>query len=169
MMQTGSSCTSRFDDLTEDSPHVSGGEEVCLDGHLRLGAKRSRVCHWGDSVISINITTSVCAAPQHYNIHQHIKLITFECYRSVIDEDVHSCVFLFEKLGGGFDAVQIVDVQLVKHGLQSLWVQSLHRCLTTASARGAKRPHIYIHFGFDLIVYTLYQLRFSVFLSSFCP
>lgn len=71
-------------------------------------------------MISVNITTSVCAAPQHYDIHQHKKLTTFESYRSVIDEDVHSSVFLFEELSGGFDAVQIVDVQLVKQGLQSL-------------------------------------------------
>ena len=45
---------------------------------------------------------------------------TFERYPGVIDEDVHSSILVFEESSSGDDAVQVVDVQLVKHGLQSL-------------------------------------------------
>lgn len=37
--------TSCFDDWQEVSQHVSGGKEVCLESHLCLDSKGSRVCH----------------------------------------------------------------------------------------------------------------------------
>ena len=58
---------------------------------------------------------------------------TFERYPGVIDEDVHSSILVFEESSSGDDAVQVVDVQLVKHGLQSLWGQRLYSFLTTTT------------------------------------
>lgn len=60
---------------------------------------------------------------------------TFERYPGVIDEDVHAAVLLLEEGSGGGDAVEVVNVQLLKRGLQPLEGQQLDRILTTTAAQ----------------------------------
>lgn len=67
------------------------------------------------------------------SIHQWYS--TFERYPGVIDEDVHAAVLLLEEGSGGGDAVEVVDVQLLKRGLQPLGGQQLDRILTTTAAQ----------------------------------
>lgn len=50
----------------------------------------------------------------------HSSEHTFESYCGIVDENIHSSVLLFKVGGSGGDALHIVDVQLVKHGGQSL-------------------------------------------------
>lgn len=45
---------------------------------------------------------------------------TFEGYRSIIDENIHSSVLLFKVRSSSGDALPVIDVQLVKHGSQPL-------------------------------------------------
>lgn len=72
---------------------------------------------------------------------------TFERYPSVVYEDVHPSVLLFEVSSSGGDALLVVDVQLVELCLQPFGGQRLHRFLTTAAGGRGEKEEILMRNG----------------------